>query len=267
MKRKFLAVSLISLLLLFRTASIAFAAHTADADIPVRIDGGGTAYMIPEVNSPLPKEVIIRVDNGRTGHFYINFTEAGVFHYTIKAGFIRNGEEQPAEEVFRLTVTVYEQDGTLYTVSVINSSHSAGKPDAIRFHEVSQVTTTSPSDTTKVSPIIDGTTVPPTSPNGTTEGTTRPDDTTEGTTRPDDTTGSTTSPSGTTEGTTRPYQTTEPATRPEETTRRSRFFSTPKTGDESHLVDYLLIAIASSAGLFSLALLYAINTKKLIEED
>ena len=65
--RKCLSGSLLLLLLLFRISVSAFAAEAAGVDIPVVIDGGGTAYMIPEVNSPLPTDNAIRVDNGRTG--------------------------------------------------------------------------------------------------------------------------------------------------------------------------------------------------------
>ena len=212
MMRKFFTVSLILLLLLFRITSLAFAAEAAGVDIPVVIDGGGTASIIPAVNCPPPTERSIRVDNGRTGHFYIDFTEPGEYHYTIKAVFSEGGNEREADETFRLDVTVYaREDGTLYTVSVINSNRTTKKLDQVRFTDTPETTTRPPEDTTR----------PP-------EGTTRPP---EGTTTP--------------------------------TTTRS----TPRTGDESNLTRYVLIAMASSAGLFGLALLYAVNTKKLIRED
>lgn len=259
-------VSLVLLLLLVQTTCIAFAeVKAAGADIPVVIDGGGTAYMIPDINSPLPKEVSIRVDNGRTGHFYIDFTEAGVFRYTIKAGFFRDGEERPADEVFRLTITVVEQDGTLHTVSVINGDHSSKKTDEVRFKDKTEPssetetaeTVTYPHNTTEPSTGgMSTTTVPHTQPN---------DSTTLPPTGPYDTTVPTTLPS--TLPTTRPYNSTEPTTKPSETPRVFRIFSAPKTGDESHLAHYLLIAMVSSAGLFLLALLYASNTKKLIKKD
>lgn len=267
--RKCLTVSLVSLvllLLLVQTTCIAFAeVKAAGADIPVVIDGGGTAYMIPDINSPLPKEVSIRVDNGRTGHFYIDFTEAGVFRYTIKAGFFRDGEERPADEVFHLTITVVEQDGTLHTVSVINGDHSSKKTDEVRFKDK-----TEPSE-----PASEPGTVPPHTDEPSTGGIgtttapqTRPNDSTAPSTRPHDTTVPTTRPHDTTVPVTRPYETTTvPTTQPPETPRVFRIFSAPKTGDESHLAYYLLIAMASSAGLFLLSLLYASNTKKLIKKD
>ena len=213
--RKFFTVSLTLLLLLFRITFIAFAADAAGADIPVVIEGGGTATMIPEVNCPLPAERAIRVDNGRTGHFNIQFTEPGEYHYTISAVFSAGGEERAADEEFRLAVTVTaREDGSLYTVSVINGSKSANKQAQVRFSETPETTTQPP------------------------ETTTRPPDTT---TRPPDT------------------STTVPTTKPQP--------GTPRTGDESHLTEYLMIATLSAAGLFALALLYAVNTKKLIKED
>ena len=268
--RKCLTVSLVLLLLLFQTTSIAFAAvKAAGADIPVVIDGGGTAYMIPEINSPLPKEVTIRVGNGRTGHFYIDFTEAGVYRYTIKAGFSRPDGELPADQVFQLTVTVVEQDGTLYTVSVINGNHSSTKPDEVHFKEKTDTTETETEQPDTPHPPIypPESTVSPTNPGEFSESSTRPNDSTAPSTVPFDTTAPTTRPHDTTVPVTPPYATTVPTTQPPETPRVFRIFQAPKTGDESHLAYYLLIAMASSAGLFLLALLYAANTKKLIKKD
>lgn len=206
--RKVLLLSLSLLLLLFPFAGIALAAEEASAVIPVVIDGGGTATMIPEVNSPLPTQGTIQVDNGRTGRFYINFTEPGRYHYTISAAFSEDGQTRPADETFRLTVDVYaREDGSLYTVSTINSNRTAEKEDQVRFDKTPEpTTTTQPSDT-------------PTTP------------TTPTTTEPK-------KPSG-----------------------------TPRTGDESHLTQYILIAIASSFGLFCLALLYTLNTNRLIRKE
>ena len=201
--RKFLLLSLSLLLLLFPFAGIASAAEEASAVIPVTIEGGGTATIIPEVNSPLPKEGTIWVDNGRTGRFYIEFTEPGVYHYTITAEFSEDGKMQKADEVFRLTVEVYaKKDGTLYTVSTINSNRTPEKEDQVRFQKTPQTTT---------QPDI------PSSP---------------------------------------PTTSTTPK-KP----------GTPRTGDESGLTRYVLVAMLSSAGLFLLALMYTLNTNKLIRED
>ena len=271
------------MLLLFPFAGITLAANEAYAEIPVVIDGGGTAYMIPDVNSPLPKEVTIRVGNGRTGHFYIDFTEAGEYHYTIKAGLSRDGEELPADEVFHLTVTVVEQDGTLYTVSVINGSHSSTKPDEVHFKDKTEPSEPASSETVTVETVtyphnttepstggLGTTTAPRTYPNDSTAPSTGPYGTTAPRTHPNDSTVPPTGPYDTTVPTTvpvtRPYETTVPTTKPPETPRILRVFQAPKTGDESHLAYYLLIAMASSAGLFLLALLYASNTKKLIKK-
>ena len=224
MKCKFLAVSLISLLLLslFQNARSVSAEVVADADIPVCIEGGGTAYIIPEVNSPLPTQDSIRVDNGRTGHFYIHFTETGIFHYSVTAGFPRNGEEIPSQEVFRLKITVYEQGGMLQTVTTLGSNLSTTKPDLIFFRETSE--TVEKYD--KSIPYViseENTLSPPTAEDAAESGEESSDSGLFG------------------------------------------FFKAPKTGDESHLIDYLLAAIASSAGLFGLGLLYTINTNRLIK--
>lgn len=201
--RRFLALSFSFLLLLICSAGVAFAADAAGAEIPVEIDGGGTAYMIPEVNSPLPTEHELCVDNGRTGRFYIAFTEPGEYHYTIKAAFSEPGGEAAAEETFRVTVTVLARaDGTLETIVVITSSASAEKQTLIRFRKP-----TAPAPTTPGTPVTPGTPGTPGKP------------------------------------------------------------GTPNTGDESHLTRYLLIATASAAGLFCLAVLYTFNTNKLIKKE
>ena len=216
--RKRLIIIPILLFLLFRIAGIAFAAKVADAEIPVIIEGGGTAYMIPEVNCPLPKESTIKVGNGRTGYFYITFTEAGEYHYLIKAGFTEEGGEREANEVFRLTVTVNERsDGELFTISVINGGSATEKQDKVRFQKTPERTTQ------------------PSAPPVTTE-----------------------TPSG-------PGTPGKPET--PDTPSTGKPFGTPKTGDESHLNYYVLIATAASAGLFLLALVYTLNTNKLIKEE
>ena len=196
--RKFLPLSLSILLLLFQFAGIAFAAKAAAAEIPVVIDGGGTAYMIPENNSPLPVESAVKVNNGRTGRFHIDFTESGEYYYTIKAEFSENGQTQAANEVFALTVNVFEKkDGTLYTVSVIKNNRTSKKESQVRFQKPPEITT-------------------------------------------------------------------QPKT--PKTPKTPRRPGTPRTGDESNLLHYVLISEAASVGLFLLALLYTMNTNKLIRE-
>lgn len=211
--RKCLTGSLILLLLLFRISVSAFAAEAVSVDIPVVIDGGGTAYIVSEVNSPLPTENALRVDNGRTGHFYINFTEVGEYHYTITAAFSRADGEAPADRIFRLTVTVLDKgNGVLYAVAVINNNQTEEKTDLVRFRETPAPRNEPPS-----------TDNPPEQPPST-------DNPPE-----------------------------QPSTPPSHTP--------PRTGDESNLLRYVLLATASSAGLFLLALLYTLNTNKLIKKD
>ena len=226
MMRKLLTVSLILLPLLFRISGIAFAAEAACAEIPVVIDGGGMAYMIPEVNCPLPVENAVRVDNGRTGLFHIDFTEAGEYHYMISAMFSHtDGEKKPADEVFRLKVTVSEkEDGSLYAVAVINSEQTAEKTDVVRFRE-----TPGKTDPVRYRKYPENPTEPADEPSAS--------------------------------------QPEEPELPPEEPSTASSFPSLPRTGDESHLTHYVLLAIAASAGLFGLSVLYTVNTNKLVNKD
>ena len=250
------------MLLLFPFAGFAHAAETAGAEIPVVIEGGGTATMISEVNTPLPVESTIQVDNGRTGRFHIDFTAPGVYHYTIKAEFAENGSTREADTTYRVTVEVYERkDGVLYTVTTINSNINPDKMDLVRFDKTPPTTTTQPS-TTQPDTTQPGTTQPGTTQPGTTQpGTTQPGTTQPGTTQPGTTQPGTTQPGTTQPGTTKPNTTQPGTTKPPKTTRP------PRTGDETHLLRYVLVAMASSLGLFLLAMLYTVNTNKLIHED
>ena len=246
--RKFLILCLSLLLLLLPYAGTALAAGEAYAEIPVVIEGGGTVHIIPEVNSPLPTETTLRVDNGRTGRIYIYFTEAGVYHYTITAEFSENGKTWKADDVYRLTVEVYEkEDGTLYTVSIINNTRRPDKGSLVQFPRTPE-TTTQPSTT----PDTTTTTTTETTTTTTTGTTTTTTGTTTTTTTTTSTTGTTTT---TTTGTTTP------------STTKPKKPGTPRTGDESNLTRYVLHAVASSLGLFLLALLYTLNTNRLIKED
>ncbi len=259
--RKCLIGSLLLLLLLFRIPLSAFAAEAAGVDIPVVIDGGGTAYMIPAVNSPLPTENTLRVDNGRTGHFHINFTETGEYHYTISSAPSRTERSVPSDESFRLTVTVMEkEDGALSAAAVINNNQTAEKSDLVRFRKIPEPPSLPPSETTTSGPPFE--TSPSEPPSGTTPSGPTSDTTPSGPT-------SDTTPSGPPSDTTPsgPPSGTFPSGPSEEPPATSPSSGTPKTGDESHLTRYLLLSVAASAGLFGLALLYTVNTNKLIREE
>ncbi len=74
----FTALLIISLLCIH-----AFAMDTVEARIPVTIEGGGIAVIVPTVNSPIPDKTEITVKDGETGCFIIHITEPGTFSYII----------------------------------------------------------------------------------------------------------------------------------------------------------------------------------------
>ncbi len=170
----------------------------------------------------------------------------------MKAEFLENGTVREADKAYRVTVEVYKQkNGALYTVTTINSNINPDKMDLVRFDKTPPTTTTQPS-TTQPDTTQPGTTQPGTTQPGTTQpGTTQPGTTQPGTTQPGTTQPGTTKPNTTQPGTTKPPKTTRP----------------PRTGDETHLLRYVLVAMASSLDLFLLAMLYTVNTNKLIHED
>ena len=81
--RAIFKTTILILIILFAFCLSAFAADKAQADIPVKVEGGGTVLITSEVNSPAPVKNILELKKGETGHFYINFARPGEYSYII----------------------------------------------------------------------------------------------------------------------------------------------------------------------------------------
>ena len=197
----------------------ASAAQSVPVDIWVNIENGGTAVIIPEVNSPLADKSSVTLDNGQSEAFHIEFSEVGSYSYTVR---IEPDEREIRfdDTIYHVNVFVKEENGKLYTSVVIYNEKTGKKysPESVGEFEPCTVSFVNGSDPDE-----------PDKP----ESTTTPDET-----KPvPDTTSDTERTPGTGD-------------------KGSDNTSRPQTGDDSQLDFYLLLAILASAGLFMLSLLY-----------
>ena len=107
---------------LFALAIIPAYAHdygSVTVEIPFVVEQGGTAQIIPQVNSPVPDETEITVADGETGTFHIHFDTVGEYSYTVK---VKPDPERT------------ESDDTVYSVKVyINDDNGELKPTVVAY--------------------------------------------------------------------------------------------------------------------------------------
>lgn len=138
---KTILISVMSLFLLCRFSVSVSAAKGVSVDIPVEIEGGGTAIITSEVNCPLPKTSSIDVENGMTEHINIPFDQPGTYSYTIKTDQVDGIYYAPDYYTAKIMVAVNE-DGSLYTVTVLTKDKSDLKPDVCKFTSSTKEKTT-----------------------------------------------------------------------------------------------------------------------------
>ena len=130
----------------------ASAAQTVSAEIPVEIEGGGTAIVITEVNCPLPESSSVEVRGGMTENINIKFTEQGNYLYTIQAD--AQNESYYSPEYYTASVDVRKDNsGWLTATVVLTKANSDYKPDKCLFmlaeepSEATETVATQPTDT------------------------------------------------------------------------------------------------------------------------
>lgn len=120
----------------------AFAAEAVSVSIPVEIEGGGTAVMIPEVNCPLPETSSVEVQDGETENINIGFSAPGDYKYTIQANTKEGLYYSP--EYYTATVAIRtDSSGELAATVILKKPDSDYKPDRCRF-ELSEKPTDAP---------------------------------------------------------------------------------------------------------------------------
>ncbi len=128
------------MLILLNTMAFAFSYTPVKTSVSVEIEQGGTAVIIPEVNCPIPERGELRLADREIGRFDIEFSEPGVYTYTVKV--------QPDGRTLDFDATVYtvrvfitDENGELQLTSTVfkndekyaGHSGSDGPPDRLLF--------------------------------------------------------------------------------------------------------------------------------------
>ena len=97
---------------LFGFTAHAYAYQPVKAEIEVEVTLGGTAAIIPNVNCPIPEKTALTLKDGEIGKFDIDFTEVGVFDYTVKT-VPDDRDIEFDDTVYNIKFYVTDNDGRL----------------------------------------------------------------------------------------------------------------------------------------------------------
>ena len=104
---------------LFGFTAYAYAYQPVRTEIEVEVTLGGTVAIIPNVNCPIPEKTELTLKDGEIGKFEIEFTEVGVFDYTVKT-VPDNRDIEFDDTVYNIKFYVTDNDGRL-VATVITS--------------------------------------------------------------------------------------------------------------------------------------------------
>ena len=102
---------------LFGFTAHAYAYQPVKAEIEVEVTLGGTAAIIPNVNCPIPEKTALTLKDGEIGKFDIEFTEVGVFDYTVKT-VPDDRDIEFDDTVYNLKFYVTDNDGRLEATTI-----------------------------------------------------------------------------------------------------------------------------------------------------
>ena len=97
---------------LFGFTAHAYAYQPVKAEIEVEVILGGTAAITPNVNCPIPEKTELTLKDGEIGKFDIEFTEVGVFDYTVKT-VPDDRDIEFDDTVYNIKFYVTDNDGRL----------------------------------------------------------------------------------------------------------------------------------------------------------
>ena len=119
--KKILTFCILILLMpgLFGFTAYAYAYQPVRTEIEVEVTLGGTVAIIPNVNCPIPEKTELTLKDGEIGKFEIDFTEVGVFDYTVKT-VPDNRDIEFDDTVYNIKFYVTDNDGRL-VATVITS--------------------------------------------------------------------------------------------------------------------------------------------------
>ena len=112
--KKILTFCILILLMpgLFGFTAYAYAYQPVRTEIEVEVTLGGTVAIIPNVNCPIPEKTELTLKDGEIGKFEIDFTEVGVFDYTVKT-VPDNRDIEFDDTVYNIKFYVTDNDGRL----------------------------------------------------------------------------------------------------------------------------------------------------------
>ena len=102
---------------LFGFTAHAYAYQPVKAEIEVEVTLGGTAAIIPNVNCPIPEKTALTLKDGEIGRFDIEFTEVGVFDYTVKT-VPDDRDIEFDDTVYNIKFYVTDNDGRLEATTI-----------------------------------------------------------------------------------------------------------------------------------------------------
>ena len=102
---------------LFGFTAHAYAYQPVKAEIEVEVTLGGTAAIIPNVNCPIPEKTALTLKDGEIGKFDIEFTEVGVFDYTVKT-VPDDRDIEFDDTVYNIKFYVTDNDGRLEATTI-----------------------------------------------------------------------------------------------------------------------------------------------------
>ena len=115
---------------LFGFTAYAYDYQPVKAEIEVEVILGGKVAIIPNVNSPIPEKTEINLQDGEIGKFYIDFTEVGVYDYTVK--MVPDDRDLNFDKtVYSVKIYVTDEGGAL-TAAVIASAEGDKSGDKLQ---------------------------------------------------------------------------------------------------------------------------------------
>ena len=112
------------------------AAFQTEVEVPVIIQGGGTAVIKPVSGAPVSARRTLTLKDGKKGCFRLRFQEPGDYRYRIVQNTGNNASVSYDTAVYRVNVHIMATEDELSGICVIESK--AGKTDAVRFVNTNQ---------------------------------------------------------------------------------------------------------------------------------
>lgn len=98
----------------------------AQIDLWVEINGGGTAVIAADAQSPLPDETVLEVPSGKVKAFHLTFDRVGEYSYSVS--LVADDPERTIDDtVYLVGVYVTDEDGVLLANVVLMRSGETGK--------------------------------------------------------------------------------------------------------------------------------------------